>query len=228
MSKPNMKPSESESEVEPIICPFRVAIDTREQAPYEFLGLRANADKKYAPILVGHDRVNLPTGKGDYSIVGLSKIALERKSKADLYSSIASGRDNFESRLLRMQAFAGNWYSAIIVEAEISELVNDPPPHTQYSPKSLIRTIGAWDMRYPAVKWFFLPGRQAAEAWTFRTLERFWHLFHGRIPALNELESTGKFLIGDPNEVRDIADTGRNPSEIYTPAGISLVALELD
>ena len=80
-------------------------------------------------------------------------------------------------------------------------------------------------MRYPAVKWFFLPGRDAAEAWTFRTLERFWNLFHGRVPALDACEAGGKLVIGDPKELGPRCD---GEPEIFAPSGFSLVALELD
>lgn len=65
-------------------------------------------------------------------------------------------------------------WAAVMIEAEWSELINDPPQRTRFKPKSLARTIQAWSIRYPRVHWVTMPGRAFAEAWTFRLLERFW------------------------------------------------------
>jgi len=114
-------------------------------------------------------RYGLPVG--DYSIFGLPQIAIERKSKADLYSSVVK-RANFEGRLERMsndRAFA-----LVIVEAELLEILTKPPHHSQFSPKALARTIWAWQQRYRGVHWIFAPSREHAEAITFRHLERFY------------------------------------------------------
>lgn len=161
-------------------CPFVIAIDTREQAPYAFAGLKTNKREGSKPLLVATERVTLRVG--DYSIVGplgglphaeLAKIILERKSKEDLFGSIAR-RENFWGRLVQMSRAADYEYAAVVVEAEIREILTDPPAHSDFNPKSLIRTITAWAQRLPAVHWWFLPGRTAAEAFTFRLLERFY------------------------------------------------------
>ena len=195
-----LEPTELESFV---YCPFTVGIDTREQRPYQFLGLRANTDKKHARLAIRTERVNLKTGFGDYTILELPKIAIERKSKEDLYSSIGQRRENFEERLVRMGGGPGSWYAAVVIEAEISELVAEPPAHTKLNPKSLMRTILAWQMRYPTVAWWFLPNRSAAEAWTFRLLERFWNVYEDRVEDLRAVEDGGRVVIGDPQALQE-------------------------
>src|SRR4051812_12042476 len=118
-----------------IDCPFRIIVDTREQRPYRFSGLRANSDRGGALIRVNTAYGTLKTG--DYSIEGLPGIAIERKSKEDLYGSIAR-RANFEGRLERMTKLD---FAAVVVEAEYSELVSDPPRFTELNPKTVSRTI---------------------------------------------------------------------------------------
>lgn len=150
------------------LCPFTIIIDTREQNPYTFTNIRAGADKKHVPIEVPTTRLTLSTG--DYSIFGLPSITIERKSAADLYSSMVRRR-NFEQRLARMSELR---YAAVVVEAEWSELLWRPPSFSRYPAKSLSRTIQAWTIRYPTVHWWTMPGRDAAEMLVYRLLERFY------------------------------------------------------
>lgn len=153
-----------------IACPFKIMIDSREQSPYTFLDIRSDSDKGYAVLDIPTERYGLPNG--DYCVFGFPQMVVERKSKSDLYSSIAQRRDNFEQRLCRIQEEL-RW-AAVVIEAEMTELINDPPPHTQFKPKALIRTIDAWMMRYPRIHWVMCPGRRVAEIKTFRLLERWW------------------------------------------------------
>jgi DNA excision repair protein ERCC-4 len=153
-------------------APFTVVIDTREQTPWDFTGIKADGAAGAAggcvvvPVLVA----GLPSG--DYSLDGYSdRIAVERKSKADLFGTLGQGRDRFERELERLNAMA---FAAVIVEAEISEIFTDPPPHTALKPKTISRSVIAWQQRYPRVHWSFLPGRYAAMVWGYRVLERWW------------------------------------------------------
>lgn len=154
-------------------CPFTVIVDTREQKPYTFNGLRANADQGNRPIHVPFVREAL--GVGDYSIRGMDSCVVERKSKEDLYSSVVK-RDNFIGRLERMSEQCS--FAAIVVECEWADMLMNPPPRSKFSPKALARTVFAWSIRYPIVHWFFLPDRASAEAATFRILEQFHHAIH--------------------------------------------------
>lgn len=163
-----------------MLCPFTVAIDTREQRPFAFEGLRGNADKGSLPIVVRTARVTLSTGRGDYSIVELPTVGVERKSLADLYGSIAQGRENFARRLALMSEGLAPGGAHVVVEAEPFVILNNPPPHTRMDPRALWRTILAWQVRHPLVTWHFLPDRGYAEGQTFRILERFWEDHHAR------------------------------------------------
>ena len=79
---------------------FNIVVDNREQLPYEFPGAVVQA---------------LPTG--DYSIVGLTnRVTIERKSKADAYSSLGLGRARFRREFERLAEFD---YAAVVVEDSV-------------------------------------------------------------------------------------------------------------
>jgi ERCC4-type nuclease len=154
-----------------VASPFGVIVDTREQLAYTFADIRANADQKHARVIVPTTRVALDVG--DYSIVGLANlITIERKSKDDLYSSIGQRRENFEARLRKMCCDYS--MSAVVVEAEWSSIMLDPPGFSRFHPKALARTIFAWMVRWPRVHWVMMPDRATAETATYRLMERFW------------------------------------------------------
>jgi hypothetical protein len=150
-------------------CGFSIIVDTREQAPYTFAGLRANADRGGKPLWVPTIRKGLT--HGDYAVAGLPRFAIERKSIADLFGSV-SRRENFIGRLERWSAHLD--LAVVVVEGERSEILSGPPPFCRYPVKSLMRSIHHWTVRYPTVHWEFWPGRRKAEAATFRLLEAYW------------------------------------------------------
>lgn len=153
----------------PIACPFRVAIDQREKAPYHFAGLKADARHKRAPLDVSTEWAHLLTG--DYSIVGHEeRIAIERKSLEDLYSTLGQHRERFERAHERMAELE---YAAVVVEASWDRILNDPPWRSQLRPKTVARTAMSWSIKY-GVPWFTVDGRRLGEVWTFRLLERWW------------------------------------------------------
>lgn len=188
-----------------VMCPFTVQVDRREQKPFLFENVRANADQGNRLIYVPLNFESIPVG--DYTIWSLPLIIIERKSKEDLYQSISQGRANFEARLRRMCLEYS--VAAVVVEAEWSELLSDPPRHTQYPPKSLHRTIMAWMVRWPRVHWIMMPGRDAAESAAFRMLEKFWQNYHtGEVaedirvlakgPRISGMEAVGPLAPGQP------------------------------
>ena len=142
---------------------------------------------------------------GDYSIVGHeNEIAIERKSPEDLYGSIGRGRGRFQRELERLAAFPGPTF--VIVEAPWTgngHAVKQPPSHNGYSghspggelwrgpangilthppdrtellPKIIMRSVIAWNLRFPSVHWHMMGCRAAAEVMCFRLLERWWKL----------------------------------------------------
>lgn len=158
----------------PLACPFTIAVDTREQSPYSFATLHADSNHSYRPLVVATARQTLH--QGDYSILSHTHaIAIERKSKQDLFGTLSAGRDRFEAELQRLSDCV--IHSEVVVECELSEILNDPPEFSSLHPKTVIRSIIAWKQRFPSVHWNLLPGREIAEQYTFRVLERYWREF---------------------------------------------------
>jgi ERCC4-type nuclease len=153
-----------------IQSPFTVAIDTREQFPFTFQGLKADADKRNKPILIPTEIVTIRSG--DYSIIGYqNRIAIERKSLSDLYGTIGGSRERFENELARLNELE---FAAVVIEAGWSSIVCDPPPKSKLNPKIVYRSIISWQQRFLRVHWWDCPTRSFAERTTYRMLHRFW------------------------------------------------------
>ncbi len=153
-----------------IQCPFIIVRDSREQRPYEFRNLKAGAAQQFRPLQVEWQWGALKSG--DYSIEGHEhEICIERKSLSDLFNSCGQGRDRFEREHERMATMQK---ACVVIEAEWSTIIQAPPEYTRLKPKCVVRTAMAWWIRY-GIPWFTLPGRRAAEQFTFRLLEKFWN-----------------------------------------------------
>ena len=136
-----------------------VVIDTREQKPYRF----ARAEVK-----------TLPTG--DYSIVGLEdRIAIERKTKEDAYSSLGQGRARFERELQRLSRFD---YAAVVIETALPDFLK-APAFSRMNPKAAAGSIVAWSVKY-RVCVFFAGDRAHENALTQQILEKYWRYRHER------------------------------------------------
>jgi ERCC4-type nuclease len=157
--------------VESVRFPIAVVIDTREQRPFDFRGLRGPASRGRP--LLAIDAVRGTLKSGDYSLEGYeAKISIERKSVADFYGTLAKGRDRFERELARLDAMR---YACVVVEGEWSELLAYPERiGGRVSASSIFRSVLAWQQRFRGVQWLTLPTREHAEAATFRMLERFY------------------------------------------------------
>jgi ERCC4-type nuclease len=154
---------------EPLPTPFTVLIDTREQHPYRFEGLRSDAREGRRPLAVQTERATLRSG--DYSLCAwCDYVAVERKSVSDLFGTLGQGRERFERELLRLAEME---FAAVVVEANWSEVLA-PQPHSQLNPKTVHRSVIAWQQRHPRVHWWFCGDRWLAEVTTFRILERWW------------------------------------------------------
>jgi len=151
--------------------PFTIVRDQREQAPYQFVGLTADAKQKNKPLIVPVESVHLVTG--DYSLKGHeSIICVERKSKEDLFSTLRDEehRERFRREHERMAAFA---FAVVVIEATWPDILGNPPPDCQLNPKTIWRTFQKWRLRY-GVAWEAIGPRAMAEEHTFRTLQ-FYH-----------------------------------------------------
>jgi DNA excision repair protein ERCC-4 len=155
---------------EPLPTPFTVVIDTREQDPYTFGGLCADAKDQRRPLEVRQVVRGIPTG--DYSIEGYEEqVAVERKSLADLFRTVGGGRRRFERELGRLCELD---IAFVMVEGTWEDVLLRPPEHSELSPKAVERSVIAWQQRCPNVHWWTCNDRHQAEAFTFRILERFW------------------------------------------------------
>jgi len=154
---------------EPLAVPFRVLIDQREKLPYQFLRLSADAKDGFRPLVIVSSLTHLATG--DYTVEGMeSRVAVERKSLADLFGTLGGGRERFVRELERLNQLE---YAAAVVEASWDDILRDPPPHSALNPKTIHRSVIAWQQRYPRVHWWMVGSRRLGEITTFRILERF-------------------------------------------------------
>ncbi len=156
------------------LSPFTIVVDSNETNPYHFNGIREDADRGYAMIIPQIQRQAMwVDGLADYSIWGHeTEIQIERKSLPDLYATLGGRRDKFEEEIKRLNDICRIAY--VVIEAEWSDVVLNPPSHSKLDPKVVVRTAMSWSMKYPGVHWIAVCGRRHAELWTYRTLEMFW------------------------------------------------------
>ena len=153
-----------------VVCPFRVCIDSREKAPFSFIGIKSDAKHGNVPMVI--PTVGRTLRSGDYAIDGYDDlIAVERKSLEDCYQTLSHERERFERELDRLNFMQ---FAAVVIEASWVRILTDPPPHSKLSPKSVSRSIIAYMQRFPRVHWIPATDRRFAEVITFRVLERFW------------------------------------------------------
>lgn len=153
-----------------IYCPFSCVVDTREQAPFHFLGMVDDQSGKpiVVPLITGQ---HLDTG--DYSIAGLEReITIERKSVSDFAGSITHERDRFEREMERMKVIVdAGGYAAVVIEGDWQDLFNYSQ-RSRVGAKSMSRTMASWSIRY-GVHWWPMTDRRHAELWTFRLLQMY-------------------------------------------------------
>lgn len=181
-----------------LISPFIVAVDTREQNPFTFLDLKADARQKRRPLQIRCLRRTLQAG--DYSLVGLEgEISIERKSLADCFSTLGQQRDRFERELGRLAAYR---WAAVVVEADWPAILGEPPERSQLNPKTIHRSVIAWQMRFPNIHWWTCFSRRFAEITTYRLLERYWK---------DRCRS-------DKNRLADVPSGGVEPGSDFAPS----------
>lgn len=148
---------------------FTIVIDGRERAPFQFMGLNKVVNGELVQQLVEVEYGRLDSG--DYSLAGFEKlVGVERKSLEDLYSTLGSGRERFErehERLAEMKT------ACVVVEADWHTVINQPPAQSSLNPLSVLGTSISWYQRY-GIAWYMLPGRRAAESFTYKFLEMFY------------------------------------------------------
>ncbi len=151
-------------------CPWTLTVDRREQTPWLFEDLMIGTGDSKKKLILPKTFGTLK--QGDYSIQGMAdQIAIERKSKSDLYGTIGSGRSRFVRELGRLDTLK---FAAVIIEAEWLDCINNPPERAKMTPASINGSIVAWQQRFTRVHWWFLPGRYVASKQCWKILHRFW------------------------------------------------------
>lgn len=168
-----------------IYCPFTVIVDSREQSPWMFRGFRCDAKQKRLPLVVRTVTKGLKTG--DYSIEGYeNRISCERKSLSDLYSTLGQGRERFERELQRLAEME---FAAVVIEADWRTIIESPPQESKLSPKTVFRSINAYEQQYPTIHWHAMWTREMAERKCFRILERWWTVEQRKLKEAEKVES---------------------------------------
>lgn len=134
---------------------MRLVVDSREQTPFTFAGYDAEVSEGALTV-------------GDYSLFGLTdRVAVERKSLADLVLCLGRERERFERELQRAAALSA---FMVVVEAPWGDLAAGNY-RSQLNPNSARQSVLAFTCRY-RVPFMFAGTRAEAERMTFDYL---WH-----------------------------------------------------
>ena len=130
---------------------MKIIIDTREQRPFAFLGQNGDVTTERGTLSLG-----------DYSLAGLTdRVAVERKSLADLVMCLGKERERFQRELMRaavLEAFA------VVVEASWQDLAAGKY-RSKLSPGAGMASVLSFMARH-RVPFLFAGNRENAEAVT--------------------------------------------------------------
>jgi DNA excision repair protein ERCC-4 len=143
-----------------------IVIDTREQEPLVFSRLQSV-------------RGTLTTG--DYSIQGLQELfSIERKSVEDLVGCcMGENRERFERELHRLRGFRFKRLLVIGSRGEIETMRY----HSRISPKSVLGSLAAWEVRFDLPVVFAATPTEAASQ-----IERWcWYFVREIVESANDL-----------------------------------------
>lgn len=173
----------------PIITrPYKIIIDTAEQQPFAFEGIKSDADRDNRPIVVETIRDCLgrhPNSLGDYTFTGgEGRFHIERKSQADAYGTFLGFYKETETGLTRRERFEQELANLakiecgmVLVECTFEQLWQQAPRTEKKSASvnalTVHRSILAWQQDYD-VRWVFAGSRREAEIICFRWLDRLW------------------------------------------------------
>lgn len=174
--------------------PLRIVCDSREQAPFGFDGL---------PAVVTVAALEA----GDYSLAGFERrVAVERKSLADLVACLGPERERFARELARLRGFDA---AAVVVEQPQAVLRLG-----HY--RSTMSAVSAWQsclalsMRF-RVPFIFCDSRADAEQVTFDFLRHYARDRWRELQALTPAASVAPERTGGQRPGADMAGTGEAP-----------------
>lgn len=164
-----------------VVCPFVILVDSAEQHPFTFEGIRGDAKHKHRVLTVTTRWQCLgrhPNQLGDYSVGGFTgRVHVERKSVKDCQGTVlgfGGSRDRFEQELANLGSIEA---PLVVVEGSLQEVLSTSNDHRtrehRVIAKQLHRSILALMQDY-RVPWLFCDGRRMAEISAFRFLERFY------------------------------------------------------
>ncbi len=152
-----------------LIPNWTLIVDRREQMPWTFETITIGTGKAEKNLKLHQEPGTLPVG--DYSIKGLEEeVAIERKSKEDLFSTLSRGRDRFIRELSKLNNMK---FAAVIIESDWLDCMMNPPERSKLAPVSVFGMIVAWMVRYRGVHWFWAPGRYLASKIAYKILDRY-------------------------------------------------------
>lgn len=156
---------------------FTLIVDTREQRPFNFT--------KY-PVEVQRAKLDA----GDYSIAGHEhQIALERKSMADLVSTVTVGHKRFKKEIERSLGYA---YFGIIVEEPFTMLLHDAykgAKHNKTAGEVVAKIVNAIRVKYNVDVMFCMDEAEAASL-TYHILASYWRNREHREGATCHIQDT--------------------------------------
>lgn len=171
-----------------INSPITILIDTAEQHPFSFAGIKADADQEYESIRVEAVRQCLgrhPNSLGDYSFTApkigsaVGRCHIERKSMEDLQSTILGFSDDHRSRFeCELKNLDQIESACVVVECSELDCIANAPEYGKktkaQNAKIIARSLIAFRQDYPRVQWHFAGSRGMAELFTYWFFFRFW------------------------------------------------------
>ena len=137
---------------------MKIVIDRREQRPFDFLSQAPDIETERGTLALG-----------DYSIAGLTdRVAVERKSLADLVACLGVERERFQRELMRAAALEA---FAVVVEANWQDLATGKY-RSRLTPASGMASVLAFMARH-RVPFLFAGNRPLAEAVTAGFLRQY-------------------------------------------------------
>lgn len=132
------------------IADLPIAIDSRERYPFTFADRQATTTR-------------MPLAAGDYGLVvdGVLHACVERKSMADLVTSLTTGTLKFQ-----LTELAAIPRAAVVVEERYSQLFK----LDRVRPSIVADGIAECQIRFPTVPIIFCDNRKFAQEWTYRFL----------------------------------------------------------
>lgn len=139
-----------------------IIIDSREQLPFVFDGYLTVRKKLDA---------------GDYSLAGYeSAVSIERKSHADIWGSMSTGRLRFERCVQRLAKLDR---AAIVIECSLSQLCERPHQIERTAVASVVGGLISYSVQH-SISVFWCDNRVLAERVTLRYLAS-WFKHRGHL-----------------------------------------------